>query len=156
MIPARVSCPLIALAWVAGCVDGTGEGLPLPEADAVSFEESVQPVLETRCANPSCHGNVRRPLEIYAVHQHRLDPADVFLDSPLTGEEMRLNEQRCRVFLMDLDDPADCLLLRKPLSTEAGGAEHGGGNQFEDAGDGEYLALEAWVSSALAGLGETP
>ncbi len=136
----RVLVLLLAL----GCVEGPGQGEELL-GDYESFETEVQPILEG-CANPSCHGTPERPLEIYAVRQHRLNPDDVYLESPLTDRELWLNFVRSCGFLMDLEAPEDCELLRKPLSPKAGGAEHVGGAQFGDVDNPDYAALLQWVS----------
>lgn len=139
------SIPLASV-FLAACVD-PGATEPLPEADYVLFAESVQPVLANRCANPACHGTPLRRLEVYALHRHRLDPGNVFLDAPLTDDELWLGYQHARGFLLDIDSPDACLLLRKPL---AGGAEHAGGAVFEDDRDFEYQLLRRWIELGMA------
>lgn len=145
----------VFLAGCVGCVDGSGETAILPEADFDTFVSIVQPILSEKCANPSCHGNPDRPLEIYAVSQHRLDPAIVFLDVPLTDEEVKLNFHRACAFLADVDDPKECALVQKTLSETYGGARHGGGIIFENPTDPDYLEILAWIEDALLKEGET-
>jgi hypothetical protein len=134
---------------LASCVTGPGEGGALPLADYEAFTAEVQPVLAARCSNPSCHGEAGRPFELYAEHMHRIDPEDVWRDTPLTGAELWLNFQRTCALLVGVSTPEDCPLLTKPLATEAGGAEHEGGAQFLDMADPEYEALYEWVAAAL-------
>ena len=105
----------------------------------------MQPVLSARCANPSCHGDERRPFEVFAVHQHRLDPRNVYRDAPLTEHEVRLNYLRACGFLSDFDTPAETLLLLKPL---AGEVTHRGGKPFADETDAGYRALADWCEGA--------
>ena len=135
-------------AFLGGCVEGPGLDAPWPEGDTDRFQAEVQPVLADQCANPSCHGDVGRPLELFAVHQHRLDPTDVFLDTPLTWDELILNEERALTFIEAGADPETSPLLRKPLAVGQGGAPHAGGDQFARTDDDGYLALRAWIATA--------
>lgn len=137
-----------ALALAAACVTGPG-GEPLAlDVDYAVFVEDVQPVLSDRCANPACHGAQGRPLEVYAVHQHRLDPAEVFADTPLTPAELSLNFHRACGFLVDLERDDDCLLVRKPLAEAAGGVAHEGGDVWSDSSSPELQALRDWIEGA--------
>jgi hypothetical protein len=129
-----------ALLALAGCAPAPGYD-SLPPADYARFVAAVQPVLAARCANPTCHGRPDRPLEVFAPHLHRLDARRLFLDEPLTDEELRRNYDRARAFVAD-----ECLLLTKPL---AGGARHGGGAQFADEEEAEWRTLRDWVEAAL-------
>lgn len=137
------------LAALAGCVEGPG-GAPLPAAGIEAFAAEAQPVLAARCANPSCHGNPWRPLALYAVRRHRLDPADTHLEAPLTEAELRLNLLHTLGLLATADDPADSLLLRKPLAVGAGGVAHAGGAQFADPLSHDYQRLLRWARGAVA------
>ncbi len=130
-----------------GCLPVT-DGAPLPLGDQARFVSEAQPVL-AGCANPACHGSADRPLEVYAVHLHRMDPADTWRDLPLTPEELFWNQVRASAFLWDLAAAEESPLLRKPLAPAAGGTEHVGGVRFEDTSDAEYRALAAWIDHAL-------
>jgi len=46
---------------------------------------------------------------------------------------------------VDLDNPANSLMLLKPLSEQYGGVEHGGGEKFHDTEEESYLALLDWI-----------
>lgn len=121
----------------------------LPEADFDGFVQTVQPVFARRCANPSCHGRFERPLAVFAEQQFRAEPGDVFVDVPLTEDELRANFDAARAFLLDISTTDECLLLTKPLAAAAGGVRHAGGTLFEDAADPEARALSTWVRAAL-------
>ncbi len=139
-----LAAPLVALFALGGCAELDAADT-LTEPDFEYFVEHVQPVLSSRCANPSCHGDSTRPLEVFAVHAHRLNPADVFVDAPLTEEELQMNYLRACGFLA-IDGPAsDSMIMLKPLAQEAGGGRHFGGAQFMDADAAGYRALETWI-----------
>lgn len=46
---------------------------------------------------------------------------------------------------VDLENPAQSLLLLKPLAEGAGGLEHGGHDKFETTTDEAYLDMKAWI-----------
>ncbi len=141
---------ITTISLFAGCVeiiDGPGQEELLLNADFVDFVEQVQPILDARCANPLCHGNSERPLEVYSVHQHRINPKHTYLDGELTEEELWRNFERACSFLTEIEDPDDCAILEKPLSEEAGGGEHGGGTQFQDKSTQDYQTIRDWISN---------
>ncbi len=151
----RLAAPVIAsLALVpfVGALAGCGpEGAPVPLSfgDAATFRAEVQPILAERCANPSCHGGAARPLEIYATLRHRLYVDNIFVDEPISDEELTLNQQRAACFINDLDHGSS--LARKPLPVEEGGVQHAGGTIFSRGDDPAYLPLKAWVDATAAG-----
>ncbi len=131
-----------------GCVDEADES-GIPGADFDAFVSEVQPVLDDRCANPSCHGTERRPLEIYAPSLHRADPDAIHSSSPLTDLELEANFGRSCGFLLDLDRPRDSLLLSKPLAMSAGGTAHADIVVFETDDDAEFVSMLDWVTDAF-------
>ncbi|NUN15417.1 MAG: hypothetical protein HUU55_17470 [Myxococcales bacterium] len=138
----------------AACVSGPGESRYIEAAaDYELFVEHVLPVLADRCANPSCHGNVDRPLQLFAVHQHRVDPSMVFSDLPLTEEEIRLNYQRSLVFVSYQTSIEQCPLISKPLAVSAGGVWHGGGAQFYEADDPQCDVIRTWLENTTSHQG---
>lgn len=139
---------LAALAIFGACAPDGGYQ-PMPSGDPATFRSEVQPLLEERCANPSCHGSTDRPLEIYATLRHRLDPDDIFVDEPITDQEVLLNQQRAACFIGDLDHGTSSL-ARKPLPADEGGVGHQGGIIFERGDDPAYLPLAAWVDATAA------
>lgn len=139
-----MSAVVFGLLLPLGCILGPG-GDELPPADSGTYYASVEEELGMSCANPSCHGSVARPFEVYAPHYHRLDGTSTFLDEPLTAEERRLNFDRSRAFLTPAN-LADSLLLTKSLSVEAGGVPHGEELAiYLDREDPGWLELAAWA-----------
>ncbi len=121
-----------------GCL-GDNTDVQLDLGDSGEFVETVEPVLTASCANPSCHGNVDRPLQIYAVHRHRMDPADAWADGELTADETRANFLSAAGFSLP---PSE--LARKPLDPAVGGMSHLGGVIWQSTEDPDYEALRAW------------
>jgi hypothetical protein len=144
---------MIIAVVLLGCVSGPGGSGALSTPNLEVFISEVQPILNARCANATCHGDPARPLEIYGVQNHRLDPGDVYLDGDLSMRELWLNYIGARAFVDELtwsdDDADDCALLTKPLAPAAGGSEHTGGVQFFDKEEIEYQALRDWIATGL-------
>ncbi len=134
---------LVALLLVA-CAPETDWVEVGPETDLERFVADVQPVFENRCASPSCHGTAERPLALYAPRLYREDPERIWLDEPLTDDELAANHRRARGFLSEIAD--ESLLLRKPLHEDAGGCWHDGDEQFHDTAEPEYLDVLEWAS----------
>jgi hypothetical protein len=132
-----------------GCIDGPQSSPFAMNADFDVFVDDVQPILSSRCSNPACHGAEGRPLEIYAVQQHRLDPKLAWSTEPLTDQELLLNFYRACGFMVDLEYADECDLLLKPLNAGAGGSEHVGGSQFNETSNPEYELIRAWIAQGL-------
>ncbi|MCC6213334.1 MAG: hypothetical protein IT376_00560 [Polyangiaceae bacterium] len=147
---ARAATAATLAAWlIAGCVGAPREELP-GAGGVEAFADQAQPVLAERCANPSCHGNPSRPLSLYAPRRHRADPGDVYLDTPLTAEELEHDFRQAAVFVAEARRPDESLLLVKPRSPE-----HGDGLVFLDPVEYDLRRLRAWVRAAHA-AGVTP
>lgn len=143
----RVCCALACAATLlAGCLAPVGEGEPLQVGSVEVFAAEVQPVLAERCATGGCHGRPDRMLALYAPGQHRADPDRVYLDEPLTTEELWANAERLAAFAHGRDG-VDSLALRKPLAIEAGGCFHEGGDVFRTRTDPGYRSIERWLST---------
>lgn len=128
--------PLLCIAC-----DGVDQSyFPVPRLDEAVFVADVEPVLEARCANPSCHGRPERPLSIFAPHFYREDSTRTFLNEALSDDELRHNYDLSCSFAVGIDFPDDCLLLRKPL----GLAYHGGGVVLDET-DPEARAIRDWL-----------
>ena len=143
---------MIAL-WLAACVAGPGEALPLPDPDPAVFAAEVQPVLAVSCANPACHGTPERPLSVYAPGRWRLDDRATFRDEPLTDEELAHNLASATAFLVGVEDALECELVARPLAPGQGGQEHGGGTVWADTGEPGFQAVFEWVADSI---GEAP
>ena len=126
---------------------------PLPAGDLGSFAETVQPVLDAHCADPSCHGRPERPLAIYSPLRYRLDPARRYLSEALTSQELAANLRSVEAFALAAREAglsaAGCGVLCKPLAERAGGCGHAGGAIFPSADDREYRALESWLAHLM-------
>lgn len=144
----RVALVLVSVALM-GCQAYDDDEVELPAADFDRFVTEIQPVLAKRCANPSCHGNLSRPFEVYAPHFHRFDPEDVYLDSSLSDQELWWNYQSVVAFILDLERAEESLLLIKPLAEAEGGSNHGGPAVFSDREGYEYTTLASWIQDAL-------
>lgn len=147
---ASLSALALPLLAALGCHPGSGGTMELAAGDTEMFRAEVEPLLEARCANPSCHGAVDRPLQIYAQLKHRADPDEVYRETALTEEELRLNQLRAACFVRDMEHGST--LAKKPLPLDDGGIAHAGGVIFESAEDAEYLPLRNWVEATAAAL----
>lgn len=137
---------IVALLACVACDGPSASHAPLAMGSMEMFEAEVEPALEAHCASGGCHGRSDRPLSLYAPGQHRMDPARLYADEPLSEEEVHQNAQRLAAFAWGVDGP-DSLALRKPLSLEAGGCWHGGGDVFPDRSHPAYRAIERWLST---------
>ena len=63
----------------------------------------------------------------------------------------RVTSERLRTQgYLDLDQPAESLILLKPLTTDLGGLSHGGGTKMRDFEDVLYVPLLAWIEHVAA------
>lgn len=149
---AMLASASLCVVVVAACDPGDGGGMTLAAGDVEVFRRDVQPLFEARCASPTCHGGAGQPLEIYSPLRHRIDAAEVYRDTPLTEEELNLNQLRAACFVRDLDHGST--LSRKPLPIDEGGVQHEGGVIFEGAADPEYAPLRDWADATAAAQAE--
>lgn len=132
---------------LVGCVVEAGPPTPLPQGDLDAFAANVQPIMASRCSDPTCHGRVDRPLEIYSIGRHRSDPTRVFVEETLTADELADNARNVAVFMLEAASVDECAVLVKPLARAAGGSWHGGGEIFPSRDDREYRAVRAWLGA---------
>jgi hypothetical protein len=135
--------PMLFATTLLGCGPVEQEYRDAAVPDEAAFAAEVEPVLERLCANPSCHGRPERPLSVYAPRRFRADPARLFLDEPLTSDEIFANYRSASGFAQGIAAPDDSLLLRKPL----GRAYHAAGTVLFDT-DPEARAIRDWLWSA--------
>lgn len=137
------------LVMVVAASLGSGCGGPENGTNAVrafdrdAFVATVQPIVAERCANPSCHGRLERPLALYAPMRFRLDPTRTHIDEPLTAREVDHNFWASAFLSTEAERAEESLFLAKPLAQIR---YHGGGAIFDSAEDAEYRALLVWVS----------
>lgn len=141
--------PFLVLAGLIvefGCDHAAHEPRP-PDLDREFFQSRVEPILTSRCANPtSCHGQQRRPFTLFARGAHRIEREHVYLDPPLSETEHRLNFDRARGFALPPNKHAE--LLAKPLATEAGGMRHEPEPLFQSKRNAEFQTILSWVRGA--------
>jgi hypothetical protein len=112
-----------------------------------SFSD-VYPVLIRDCGFHACHGDQERFFRVYGPGRARLDDR-LRAYEQVTGEELSISFS-IALSMIDTEHPERSPLLVKPLALEAGGAAHGGIDDFgrnvyrtkEDEG---YKALERFV-----------
>ncbi len=131
-----------------GCAAPDGADEVVRFLDADEFAATVQPVLADRCASPSCHGRVERPLALYAPGFFRADPTRTFFDEPLMAAELEHNYAASCVFVTGAPAPAEAALVVKPLAG-AVGVYHGGGAVFAGTADPDYRAVLAWIEGGF-------
>lgn len=134
---------LVALCLLAAACQDTGGTQPLVSADEAAYAAYVQPVLEARCATLDCHGNVERPLRLYAATGLRA--SDLLRDRPLAAEELTANVRS----LAAVDPgatPEASLVVSKPL---AGGQAHEGGELWTTADEPQVVCVRSWLAGAV-------
>ncbi len=123
--------------------------------DEPFFRCKVQPILTKNCSMHACHGDGTRFFRQYARNRLRQGIAgEAERNVKLSDRERRFNYEAARAFV-DANDVAESLLLKKTLSSGAGGYYHGatryeGGNVFATADDPEYRVLVDWTRGAKA------
>jgi hypothetical protein len=119
----------------------------------MAFQREVYPVLLRDCGFPECHGAPERFFRVWGPGRVRL-PGETSIPSAFdlpTGDELSAT-YALALSMIDAQDPARSLLLRKPLAVEAGGAGHlgvdkYGRNIYRTTQDAGYLVLARWVMS---------
>ena len=140
---------VLAIVFAAGCAAEPAEALVIPSADPTEFKDRVYPILLRDCGFTTCHGDRRRFFSVFGPGRVRLDEATAIYD-PATPYELALTYSRARSMLVDPAGPARSLLVRKPLSPEAGGAGHQGNDVWGAAvygstDDPSYATLFSWA-----------
>jgi hypothetical protein len=137
---------LFAASWL-GCASVDEPGLPA-ERDRASFDALVWPVLVRDCGFSECHGSPTRFFRVVGPGHERLDPT-LRLTAPVTEAELQFSYDRARSML-NVDDPDQSMLLRKPLEVAAGGSGHEGTDSFgrdvyRSMDDPSFRVLMNWV-----------
>lgn len=160
------------------CIDqnacGTTASQPMltaaaPALDLNFYKCRVEPILDRSCASIGCHGDLNRPLRIYARARLRRDemvtriigscnppapPATYNLDAvcsqnkacdcsrPHTPGEWQANFDSARAFAIGLAAPADSELLTQPLVNFS--YAHAG-RKFLKTTDADYQTILNWL-----------
>jgi hypothetical protein len=143
---------------LSGCGADTPE-LAIQTPDRMQFEAEVYPVLLRDCGFNACHGSGDRFFQVFGPGRARLVAGTPSVD-PMTPLEVAHTYERARS-MIDPADPARSLLLRKPLSTMAGGAGHEGvdelgRNVYQSKIEPGYLVLQRWVLGLAAAPAPQP
>ncbi|MDD9939214.1 MAG: hypothetical protein OXT09_36845 [Myxococcales bacterium] len=138
---------VLGLPPLAGCEDSEQAGYLEAEREFRDFQK-IYPILARDCGFHTCHGAEERFFRIYAPGRDRLESETRAFDA-VTGAEASASYVSARS-MVDGDNPEDSLLLRKPLSVAAGGAEHEGVDGFgrdvyRTVNDEGYVAIASWV-----------
>lgn len=150
VLPARPSLRVACGAALFLLIACGSEPPPLTVStpDRVRFDQEVYPVLLRDCGFNDCHGSSERFFQVLGPGRARLpfvmDPLE-----PARPEELAYSYERARG-MIDASAPERSLLLRKPLSTSAGGAGHQGTDQlgrnvYQTKTEPGYAAIAAWV-----------
>lgn len=97
--------------------------------DACAFERDVYPLLARDCSFQECHGGATRFFQVFVPGRRRLDPKTPILD-PVTKDELQASYERTLSMVAGFSNPKNSWLLRKPLSSAAGGSSHLGIDAF--------------------------
>jgi hypothetical protein len=141
-----ISLALFVLLPVS-CASVEGDGPP-PVRDRAAFDAQVWPILVRDCGFSECHGSSERFFRVVGPGHERLDPA-MRLTEPVTEAELQFSFDRARS-MVDMNDPRQSPLLRKPLEVSAGGSAHEGTDSYgmdvyRRVDDPAFLALVNWV-----------
>jgi len=138
----------LALLGLGGC-DDPQNGYQVADYKYSGFKD-VYPVLIRDCGFHACHGAEERAFRIYGPGRARLTD-DLRAYEAVTGDEISLSFS-VALSMIDAEHPERSLLLIKPLAEEAGGAAHGGiddfgRNVYRTKDDEGYKVIEKWVLS---------
>lgn len=139
---------VIAVVGLGGC-DDPQAGYHVADYEYSGFKD-VYPVLMRDCGFHACHGAEERSFRIYGPGRARLTD-DLRAYEAVTGDELSLSFS-VALSMIDGEHPERSLLLIKPLAQEAGGAAHGGiddfgRNVYRTKDDEGYKVIEKWVLS---------
>lgn len=125
------------------------ELIPCSEAQLVhQFTAEVWP-LHGRCYH--CHS------DSYSAASTQAPRPAPWMSDDRERLGARIASERIRAAgYLNLDEPAQSLILLKPLSVEAGGTIHGGGTKMRDLEDPLYVPLLAWIEHVAACQGYVP
>jgi hypothetical protein len=147
-----------ALALVLGALFGCQRGLDAPRGlaglDEPFFRCRVQPILTKSCSTLACHGDPARYYKIFGRNRLRLGGSEDERGATMKEVERTFNLTSSKA-QVDRDNPAESMLLLKPLDVAAGGVYHGGatrygqGDVFLTRDDADYAVLEQWVLGAV-------
>ncbi len=134
----------IAVLVAAGCTDTTISEVPQTVGDTLTYQSQVQTYLGYRCGSLDCHGDMGRPLRLFALRGLRAN--DGLRDFGLSVDEVGHNLLSIAAFDTLDEAAAQNQLLLKGLATSAGGMAHVGGDVWDSTDAPGYQCLLTWLS----------
>lgn len=124
-----------------------------PRSPRSTFDERVLPVLEARCAAPTCHGVTAEAVE----RGDAFDRDGLWFPADRRGRitDADAAYAAARRHVNTREDPLFSSLLRKPLGVGFGGLPHYGGANFDGPDDPALAAIADWIAAETDG-GEDP
>jgi hypothetical protein len=109
-----------------------------------AYMHDIQPIFEGRCATLDCHGNVQRPLRMFAETGLRASDSlrNVQTPIPITPEELASNVAAANAVDGAAVDPDDSVILQKPL----GQMKHTGGTLWLTPDDPQAVCVRGWLA----------
>ncbi len=142
----------LLLTQLAGCASLDDPPQGWIAGDPQVFAADVQPLLGSRCANPSCHGKPGA-FELFALGLHRAAGRSAYDPAPLQAAELLHNRRELEARLVAGDVDASLLLGMTLGPNVAGIGQSGDGHRFgpifNGPDDPDYVTLRAWIAAAL-------
>jgi hypothetical protein len=141
---------LLSLLLACACGGGVDPEVPLttgaPAPSLADYATSVHPILEARCATLDCHGDLGRPLRLYAETGLRALDSLRRNATPITPDELNANLRA--ILAVDPSPPSvESLFMSKPL---AGGIDHAGGDVWASPADPQPACVLGWLQGRSA------
>ena len=143
---------IVAFALALGVPTGAGQQQAALSPDFEFFKSRVEPIfLKERPGHGRCYvchevdsgGNGGGTV----FHLEKLSPGSTFWSEEQSRRNFEVVSQ-----LVIPGEPMSSLLLKHPLSRDAGGdISHGGGRQFASQNDPDWLTMAEWVRGLKAG-----
>jgi hypothetical protein len=149
-ILAAAAISLHVFAPIAGAQASQDADAQKPQLDYEFFKTRVEPIFLKRRSADHARCYVCHQIKIHTggpLSLQTLLPGMTFW----TEEQSRINFETVSKLVVP-GDPASSLLLRKPMSPEAGGLSdtHQGGWQFASEDDPDWKNIKAWVMGQKA------
>ena len=113
------------------------------------FAEQVLPVLERRCAAPTCHGVAPGAERTGEIIDRKFFYLDLAADGTIASAAAAYATTKTRINTLERAEFST--LLRKPLAVAYGGIAHQGGAEFAGTDDPAYQTILDWIRSETGG-----
>lgn len=145
-----------ALASASGCAAQSEPVYTFP-SEKQFVDDGVSEFLERRCGTMDCHGQVGRPLRLYAKDGLRLATSPERDTKTTTDAERKANyvaviglePEELSLSVQSKGEYVDFMLFKKPLGEEGGGVKHKGGPVLAATQtDPGWVCLRSWVAGS--------